>query len=124
MSKTKNYSKDEKLSIIQAYLASGESMERFQIRNGLGHSTLSRWMTIFAFENPAKGQTLMKEVNPDNTAELKALRAKEMALESEISRLKAELKAEKLRSEAFSVMIEVAEEQFGVDIRKKAGAKQ
>ena len=81
-------------------------------------------MTIFAFENPAKGQTLMKEVNPDNTAELKALRAKEMALESEISRLKAELKAEKLRSEAFSVMIEVAEEQFGVDIRKKAGAKQ
>jgi hypothetical protein len=47
-----------------------------------------------------------------------------MALESEISRLKAELRAEKLKAEAYSVMIDVAEEQFGVDIRKKAGAKQ
>jgi cell division protein FtsB len=64
-----------------------------------------------------------KNETPDRS-ELKALKAKEMALESEISRLKAELKAERLKAEAYSVMIDVAEEQFGVDIRKKAGAKQ
>ena len=120
----KTYSKDEKLSIIQAYLSSGESMERFQNRNGLGHCTLSRWMTIFALDNPINGETVTKKNEPPDRSELKALKAKEMALESEISRLKAELKAERLKAEAYSVMIDVAEEQFGVDIRKKAGAKQ
>lgn len=120
----KTYSKDEKLSIIQAYLSSGESMEHFQNRNGLGHCTLSRWMTIFALDKPINGETVTKKNEPPDRSELKVLKAKEMALESEISRLKAELKAERLKAEAYSVMIDVAEEQFGVDIRKKAGAKQ
>ena len=99
-------------------------MEHFQNRNGLGHCTLSRWMTIFALDNPINGETVTKKNETPDRSELKALRAKEMALESEISRLKAELKAERLKAEAYSVMIDVAEEQFGVDIRKKAGAKQ
>jgi hypothetical protein len=81
-------------------------------------------MTIFALDNPINGETVTKKNENPDRSELKALKAKEMALESEISRLKAELKAERLKAEAYSVMIDVAEEQFGVDIRKKAGAKQ
>ena len=54
--------------------------------------------------------------------EVKSLR--EQALEEKISKLEKELEAAKLKAEAYNALIEVAEEELGVDIRKKAGAKQ
>ena len=44
-------------------------------------------------------------------------------LEARIQQLEQELKAEKLRALAYKTMIEVAEEELGVDISQKAGAK-
>jgi transposase len=46
------------------------------------------------------------------------------ALRAEITRLKKELRYEKLRSEALDTMIDVAEEMFNIPVRKKAGTKQ
>ena len=46
------------------------------------------------------------------------------ALQAEISRLKKELAHESLKSAAFNEMINVAEKQFNISIRKKAGTKQ
>ena len=46
------------------------------------------------------------------------------ALQAEISRLKKELAHESLRADAFNELINVAEKQFNISIRKKAGAKQ
>ena len=45
-------------------------------------------------------------------------------LEARIQQLEQELKTEKLRTLAYKTMIEVAEEELGVNISKKAGAKQ
>ena len=46
------------------------------------------------------------------------------ALRAEITRLKKELRQEKMRAEALDTMIDVAEEMFNVPVRKKAGTKQ
>ena len=46
------------------------------------------------------------------------------ALRAEITRLKKELRYEKMRSEALDTMIDVAEEIFNIPVRKKAGTKQ
>ena len=46
------------------------------------------------------------------------------ALRAEITRLKKELRYEKMRSEALDTMIDVAEEMFNIPVRKKAGTKQ
>ena len=46
------------------------------------------------------------------------------ALRAEITRLKKELRHEKMRSEALDTMIYVAEEMFNIRVRKKAGTKQ
>ena len=46
------------------------------------------------------------------------------ALQAEIARLKKELAHESLRADAFNELINVAEKQFNISIRKKAGAKQ
>ena len=65
----------------------------------------------------------MKKDSTDVTL-LKEQKAKQLELESEVARLRSELEAEKLKSLAYSTMIDVAETQFGIEIRKKAGAKQ
>jgi hypothetical protein len=46
------------------------------------------------------------------------------SLASELARLKEELKYQRLRADAYDEMINVAEEQFNIKIRKKVGAKQ
>jgi hypothetical protein len=48
----------------------------------------------------------------------------EQQLQDEISRLKKELEYERLRSKAFETMIDIAENELNVNIRKKSGAKQ
>ena len=45
-------------------------------------------------------------------------------LEAENKRLRAELDYERLRTLSLNVMIDIAEEQFKIPIRKKPGAKQ
>jgi hypothetical protein len=45
-------------------------------------------------------------------------------LEAENERLKQELEMEQLRTRALNVMIDIAEDQFKIPIRKKSGAKQ
>ena len=46
------------------------------------------------------------------------------ALRAEITRLKKELRQEKMRAEALDTMIDVAEEMFNIPVRKKAGTKR
>ena len=46
------------------------------------------------------------------------------ALQAELKRLRAELLNAQIKSEAYDELINVAEAKFGIQIRKKAGAKQ
>lgn len=46
------------------------------------------------------------------------------SLATELAKLKEELKYQRLRADAYDEMINVAEEQFDIRIRKKVGAKQ
>lgn len=45
------------------------------------------------------------------------------SLKMKLAKLKEELKYQRLRADAYDEMINVAEEQFDIKIRKKAGAK-
>ena len=119
--RTRRYDAAEKLQIIEEYMSSGESMEAFQAKYGMGHCTLSRWMTNFGFSNTSQRQFIEMKEKLDNSPE-KTLR--ERALEAKVAQLEKELKAERLKAEAANTLIDVAEEELGIDIRKKAGAKQ
>lgn len=45
-------------------------------------------------------------------------------LQEEVLRLKKELKQEKMRADAYDMMIDLAEDAFKIPIRKKSGAEQ
>jgi len=47
-----------------------------------------------------------------------------MQLEAENKRLREELELERLKTLSLNVMIDIAEEQYKIPIRKKSGAKQ
>lgn len=63
-----NYSRFEKLEILQRFYISGQTKDRFQEENHMVHSTLSRWMTIFAKEtdNPPQNTQAMSQNRPWN----------------------------------------------------------
>lgn len=70
----------------------------------------------FASELP-NVPTMRKKKNEASTEDYDKLRA-------EITRLRKEVRQEKMRADALDTMIDVAEEMFNIPVRKKAGTKQ
>ena len=42
---------EQRLALLSEYLSSGMSMSRFQKEKGLSHSSISRWLRIFAVDD-------------------------------------------------------------------------
>ena len=123
MRKIKHYPDEEKLSLLEEFRASSVSMNQFQKFHGLGHCTISKWMTKFGLSNEKSNSVVLKMSKNRKKTPSSADMSRRI-LEARIQQLEQELKAEKLRALAYKTMIEVAEEELGVDISKKAGAKQ
>lgn len=90
----------------------------------VGKSTIASWIRNFAKENPnpmhmAKSESVQ---GPSSTSESDKLDIK--SLQAEIKRLKKQLAQESLRADAYDELINVAEKQFNISIRKKAGTKR
>ena len=109
----------EKLLIIKEYCETGIDRrgiyEKFKLR---GDNALIEWIRKFVDPN-AKKVTDVK----GRKIELPASPGKE-SLEDEVKRLRRELELERLRSEGLEIMIDIAEKEFKIPIRKKPGAKQ
>jgi len=116
-----NYSVEEKMGIIQEYLTTDISMDRISRKYRIGSCTISKWMRIFGIPMPnaASVQNIMAQ---DTTT--KDTPVSNESLEARLKALQTELDREKLKNLALTTMIEVAEEELHIDIRKRAGAKQ
>lgn len=84
------------------------------------------WIATFALENPEKLSAMKKHpvVPPAISSKSCVPSKKEKALRARICQLEKELREERIRSEAYSTMIDLAESSFNIEIRKKCGAKQ
>ena len=84
-------------------------------------SVLFSWMDKFLNEKDLL--PLQQESDSDeDMAKTKDERLKEK--DAEIKRLRKALELEKLRSHAYSTMIDLAEQTFNIPVRKKSGTKQ
>jgi len=112
-----NYYTDEfKQKVINEVLNGLISKEEARRRYGIrGKSTVLKWMR--KFEASKTGCYMARKKNDLST------RSRE-ELEAENLRLKQELEEERLRNRALNVMIDIAERQFNIPIRKKRGARQ
>ena len=110
-------SQEEKMEIVKKHYLEGVSHTELAKRYGTVQTVVSRIIRTFAAENE-KSALLMKNKPVDNQEEeIKALRA-------EILELKKKLYDETMRADFCDTMIDVAEEMFNIEIRKKAGTGQ
>ena len=116
----------DKMSIVREYIETGLPASDIASKYGLsGPIVLYAWVDKYL----SRKDFLSLEPETDNPTEM-AKKTKQQ-LEDELKkakeenrRLKEALELEKLRSRAFDTMIDVAEKNFNIPIRKKAGTKQ
>jgi transposase-like protein len=123
--KRHHYSEEERLSILRDYYSSGMSMyacvQKYHMST---NSILIRWKK--EYESHPEFVSLQSEPK-----ELDMANRDKESYKEEIAQLKKRNKElekalafSKLETEARDLMISIAEEQFNIPIRKKAGAKQ
>ncbi|BFK95981.1 transposase [Alistipes onderdonkii] len=106
------FTKEDKASIVSEYLTSGRTAQELVDKYHLSsRQVLFGWMEKYLNERelvslPASEEDMAKQ-NPKD-------RLKELQAESEL--LRKALKLEKLRSEAYNTMIDVAEKTFNIPV--------
>lgn len=120
MKEPERYTKSQIMYFLSEFAKSGLTMNRFEIINGLGKTALIRWMRKYGDPREMEPSMIMQE-----SKEIKREKSsRERLLEEHIKQLELSLKHEKLKSLAYKTMIDVAEEELGIEISKKVGAKQ
>ena len=115
---------EKRLALIQEYLSSGKSKYQFEREKGITKCSISYWLRIFAIED--KPDVV---IHQPAVTDMKKDPDKEELLQ-EISRLKQELRSKSLElkrtemaRDVYERMIVLAEERYGIPIRKKSDAK-
>jgi len=119
--KVNQFPDELKYKIVQEYLQSSISKKDLMQKYGVrGNSCIMNWMRKFGLSYPTEAQI---KVNNQVTKESKKPR-QERELEQKLKTLEQELEYEKLRTKALNTLIDIAEEELKISIRKKSGAKQ
>ena len=115
---------EKRLALLDEFLSSGKSKKRFEKEKGLSNCCISRWLRIFAVENepvvslPQVAVTDMKK-DPDKEELLQEIDR----LKQELRLKSLDLKRTEMARDAYERMIVLAEERYGIPIRKKSDAK-
>lgn len=98
--------------VLNGLISKEEARRRYGIR---GNSAVLNWIRKFG---STKTGIYMPRKRQETTTKTRE------ELEAENLRLRRELEEERVRNRALNVMIDIAERQFNIPIRKKHGAKQ
>lgn len=119
----KKYSEEFKLSVLRDYYSSGMSKRKCARKYGLCNPTLlSSWLSKYevktlSLQPEEREDNMSRRSNEDYRDEIASLRKRVRELEKALS-------YSRLETEARDIMIDIAEREFDIRIRKKHGAKQ
>lgn len=116
------YEESYKLEVVNYYYEHGGDRKATLAKYGIDHSSLRDWLRRY----PEKERvvSLLNQIQRDMAKSYKRLPSDAHAAQAEYERLQKELEQERLKNTALTVMIDIAEQEFKVPIRKKSGAKQ
>ena len=107
--------------IVQEYLNTSTTQKELKEKyNFGGNNNISNWLRKFGLSKLSEEQL---ELHQAMAKEIEKTTL-EQELEKKVKTLEADLKFEQLRTKALSTMIDIAERELKVDIRKKSGAKR
>lgn len=122
---------DFKLMVLTDYYESGKSRNFISRKYGIDPACINHWQKQYALEE--KDLILSKELCQKLESMRKAKKqrdalsapaSREQELQAEINRLRRALEYSELRNEALNEVLKIGREQYGIDLLKKAGAKQ
>jgi transposase-like protein len=93
-----------KREVVAEYLEGGVSLRELSVKYGINFRTIHRWV---------KAQQVGEDVTVDEIA----------GMSRDVRRLQRELYEERLKTKLLETMIDIAERDMGIPIRKKRGAK-
>lgn len=119
----KDYSMSFKLSVVQEYETRKVSFGSLQRKYGIqGSDTVKRWIEKYGnFEVSNKS---LKPMEKSKDQELLALQQKVKLLERKNARLEKELELKDMKAEFFDMMIDIAEKEYNIEIRKNSFPEQ
>ena len=120
------YSESFKRAVIGEYLASGVSKMSLLKKYGIRYkSAIQKWMKQYGYEDIHKktGSLPSTPIFSVPAKKKKISPSAESAQEARIKELERLLEDEQLRSEAYSRMIDIAEKEFHIPIRKKPNTR-
>ena len=113
----KHLNEEEKLEVVKLHYLEGESKASLSRRFDVDFKSISRILRTFAAENDKSALFMKKDAKTSESEEIKALRKENLEL-------RKKLYDETMRADFFETMVDVSEEMFGIEIRKKAGTVQ
>lgn len=105
--------------MVAAYVKGRGSFRELESKYGISASTIHRWVR----DHEAGKKPLRKRKEPDGQGMVSALTVKDTEMSADVRRLQKELEEARLYNRLLNAMIDIAEDQMGIDIRKKRGAK-
>ena len=117
----KRFTDEQAYQILQEYLTTDISQSELQKKyNFGGKGNIYRWMRKFGVSKPDTEQLNLNRVMTQE----KESNPRERELELKISKLETDLQREKFKALALNTLIDVAERDLKIEIRKKPGAKR
>lgn len=111
-----NGQKITKEAIIAEYLAGGISYRKLSVKHGIRFQAIHQWVQLF--QGKKRVRKVVVKITPP------VFSNEQEPLSVEVKQLQKELHKAKLENKLLNAMINIAEEQLGVSIRKKSGAKR
>lgn len=120
---------DIKQQVITEYLTQGTGYRKLASKYGVSRTTINKWVMIHqGIHNlaPTAKQQKYYLSAMDSNGEKMPLDQKQSQelLQQKIALLEKQLAWEKLRADALDTMINIAEKQLDISIRKKPGSQQ
>lgn len=105
------------VEVLSGKLTKEEARRRYKIKS---KSAILEWMRILAGGN-------RRDVTLDPINKLKNMSIpdkKLLELQDKIKQLEEQLELSELKGRAYQIMVEIAKEDYGIDLEKKNGAKR
>jgi len=120
MKESNQFSEKARREIVSMVLSGTISKEQARQIYGIkSKSAILEWMRMFA-RLPRNAQVdpipILKNMSEDNGDIEK--------LKDQIKQLEEQLKLSQLKGKAYQIMVDIAKEEYGLDLEKKSGAKQ
>lgn len=115
--------------IIQEYLNTGCGYRKLQAKYGISRTTICKWVQVYQGVHNLQPTNLQQKhyINPmakKAKEDQSALSEKEVELLKKIATLEKQLAHQELRAQVLDTLINVAEKQLNISIRKKPGTQQ